>query len=123
MKHLIIFSLLSALVLSSNAFAGKKETAAEFVERIQAEQLAIAEEIWAAFWVRQNFITKDTAVLAAKAGERSLEFESRMVCGNPTLQPRLTAVPVRAAFPRAPKEGSIYEIQKAMGQRSFATAK
>ena len=55
------------------------ESAYEFVARIQQEQLAMSEEIWAAYWVRQNFITKDTAVLAAKAGERSLEFESRMV--------------------------------------------
>jgi peptidyl-dipeptidase A len=79
MKQLIQIVLLSSLLLCSTSFAAKKETAKEFVERIQAEQLAISEEIYAAFWVRQNFITQDTAVLAAKAGERSLEFESRVV--------------------------------------------
>ncbi len=47
------------------------------------------------------------------------EFEGRMVCGQSTLEPRLTPAPVRAAFPNAPTEGSIYEIQKSMGRRSF----
>lgn len=55
------------------------ETAAEFVERIQLEGKKLAEEVYAAFWVRNTYITKDTAVLAAKAGERSLAFESAMV--------------------------------------------
>lgn len=69
-----------ALAVSGSLYAADtQETAAEFVERIQKEGLEIGKEIEAAYWVRQNFITKDTAVLAAKAGERSLEFESRMV--------------------------------------------
>jgi len=59
--------------------SGKKETAKEFVDRIQAEGKELAKEVEAAYWVRQNFITKDTAVLAAKAGERALGFESSMV--------------------------------------------
>lgn len=47
------------------------------------------------------------------------EFDSRMLCGQPTLEPRVTPCPVRVAFPDGPTQGSIYEVQKAMGKRSF----
>ncbi|WP_172297710.1 phytanoyl-CoA dioxygenase family protein [Pseudoruegeria sp. HB172150] len=47
------------------------------------------------------------------------EFDSRILCGEPTLEPRLVANPMRAAYPDAPTQGSIYEVQKAMGKRSF----
>lgn len=82
MKTTLKLLAVSAAVLCANAFAGDadhKESAKQFVERIQAEGRELAKEVEAAYWVRQNFITKDTAVLAAKAGERSLEFESKMV--------------------------------------------
>jgi peptidyl-dipeptidase A len=79
-KYSLIIVIAMAIVGSfSNVNAAKKETAKEFVERIQAEGLELAKEVEAAYWVRNTYITKDTAVLAAKAGERSLEFESRMV--------------------------------------------
>jgi peptidyl-dipeptidase A len=55
------------------------ESAQEFVARIQQEGQKLSKEIEAAYWVRNTYITKDTAVLAAKAGERSLAFESSMV--------------------------------------------
>jgi len=55
------------------------ESAQDFIARVQEEGKALAEEVEAAYWVRQNFITSDTAVLAAKAGERSLAFESSVV--------------------------------------------
>ena len=55
------------------------ESAAEFVKRIQQEGDALAKELNAAFWVRNTFITKDTAILAAKAGERGLAFEAKLV--------------------------------------------
>ena len=57
----------------------KNETAKEFVARIQEEGLKLAKEIEAAYWVRQTYITSDTAVLASKAGEKSLAFESSVV--------------------------------------------
>ncbi|NNC99185.1 MAG: peptidase M2 family protein, partial [Gammaproteobacteria bacterium] len=88
MHHLSVKTLcivlLSTLALSFSVLtqakeSGKTETAAEFVKRIQEEGQKLAEEIEAAFWVRSTYITKDTAILAAKAGERSLEFESKMV--------------------------------------------
>lgn len=50
------------------------------------------------------------------------EFNGRMLCGEPTLEPRLVPCPVRASYPDAPNQGSIYEVQKAMGKRSFAEA-
>ncbi len=81
LKKLSLALALLACV-TSPLLAGEKEskeTAKEFVERIQEEGKALAKEVEAAYWVRQNFITKDTAVLAAKAGERSLAFESNMV--------------------------------------------
>lgn len=76
-------SLITAGILSlglmAPAYAEKEETAKEFVERIQKESIELSKEAGAAAWVRNTYITPDTAILAAKAGERSLEFESRMV--------------------------------------------
>ena len=73
----IVLSLTGLLVVP--AFAAKKETAKQFVDRIQKESMELNKELEAAFWVRSNFLTKDTAVLAAKAGERGLAFEASMV--------------------------------------------
>ena len=39
------------------------------------------------------------------------EFNSQFVRGKPTLEPRVTEVPVRVPYPSGPKQGSIYEIQ------------
>lgn len=50
------------------------------------------------------------------------EFDERLLCGEPTLEPRIEANPARIAFPDPPTQGSIYEIQKAMGKRSFEVA-
>ena len=50
------------------------------------------------------------------------EFDSRMLCGETTLEPRVVPCPVRIAYPEAANQGSIYEVQKAMGKRSFAVA-
>ncbi len=47
------------------------------------------------------------------------EFDSRLLCGRPTLEPRVVPCPMRIAFPDPPSQGSIYEVQKAMGKRSF----
>ena len=55
----------------------------------------------------------------------SLEsFNARMLCGEPTLEPRVVVCPVRVPYPEAPTQGSIYEVQKAMdpSRRSFAVA-
>ena len=39
------------------------------------------------------------------------EFNSRMIVGEPTIEPRVTAVPVRMPLPPALRQGSIYENQ------------
>lgn len=49
------------------------------------------------------------------------EFDSRMICGSPTLEPRLEKVPVRMPYPPALKQGSIYENQTIIRNRYFDT--
>jgi peptidyl-dipeptidase A len=55
------------------------ESAEQFVARINREMADLQHETGAAQWVRATYITQDTAVLAAKATERSLEFQSTAV--------------------------------------------
>jgi phytanoyl-CoA hydroxylase len=50
------------------------------------------------------------------------DFNARMVRGRPTIEPRLSAVPVRMPLPPSPSQGSIYENQKAQAKRFFAKA-
>jgi len=47
------------------------------------------------------------------------EFNSRMICGEPTIEPRLEKVPVRMPYPPAMKQGSIYENQTVIRNRFF----
>jgi phytanoyl-CoA hydroxylase len=47
------------------------------------------------------------------------EFNSRIVAGEPTNQPRVTPVPVRMPLPPAKGQGSIYENQTAAKRRYF----
>ncbi len=47
------------------------------------------------------------------------EYDSRMLCGEPTITPRLRAAPVRMPQPQPATQGSIYEIQKALKARNF----
>jgi ectoine hydroxylase-related dioxygenase (phytanoyl-CoA dioxygenase family) len=47
------------------------------------------------------------------------EYDSRLLCGEPTITPRLVEVPVRIPQPQPATQGSIYEIQKALRARSF----
>jgi phytanoyl-CoA hydroxylase len=49
-------------------------------------------------------------------------FNARMVCGKPTIEPRLRDVPVRMPYPPAPNQGSIFENQKLVKGRSFVEA-
>lgn len=48
------------------------------------------------------------------------DHDSRMLCGAPTIHPRLELVPVRMPLPRRGDYGSIYEEQKKMKARAFA---
>ena len=47
------------------------------------------------------------------------EFDSRLVAGSPTIEPRLERVPVRMPLPPAPHQGSIYENQTSAKSRYF----
>ena len=45
------------------------------------------------------------------------DYDKRMLCGRPTLQPRLADVPVRIPWPQPDRNRSIYEIQEQLGDR------
>ena len=47
------------------------------------------------------------------------DYDQRMLCGKPTLTPRLEDVPVRIPQPQPATAGSIYEIQAGLGKRAF----
>ena len=47
------------------------------------------------------------------------QFDQMIVAGEATVQPRMTAVPVRMPLPPSPSQGSIYENQRAMVNRFF----
>ena len=47
------------------------------------------------------------------------KFNASIVTGEPTMEPRLTPVPVRIPLPVAVFEGSIYENQRSVGNRYF----
>ncbi|CAN5188177.1 M2 family metallopeptidase [soil metagenome] len=64
---------------SSEDAAAPQETPEEFVARINAELEELNRETGAAEWVRATYITKDTAIIAASASERALEFFTRAV--------------------------------------------
>lgn len=49
------------------------------------------------------------------------EFNSRIVHGHPTLQPRQVALPIRIPLPRVPEADSIFDDQQAVRGRSFQT--
>ncbi|MEM9342373.1 MAG: phytanoyl-CoA dioxygenase family protein [Pseudomonadota bacterium] len=53
----------------------------------------------------------------------SLEaFNARMLCGTPTITPRLKDIPIRIPQPQPPKAGSIYEVQSGLKNRAFEQA-
>jgi ectoine hydroxylase-related dioxygenase (phytanoyl-CoA dioxygenase family) len=47
------------------------------------------------------------------------EFNSRLLCGDPVVAPRMTNVPVRLPLPPAKRQGSIYETQSAAKKSYF----
>jgi len=47
------------------------------------------------------------------------EFNSRMVLGDPTIEPRMRVAPVRMPMPPADHQGSIYENQRGAARRFF----
>lgn len=49
------------------------------------------------------------------------DYNTRMLCGEPTLQPRLKDIPIRIPQPQPDVPISIYEIQKGLNKRAFET--
>ena len=49
------------------------------------------------------------------------DYDSRMLCGETTIEPRLRDIPVRIPQPRPDVAASIYEIKKRMRDRAFET--
>ena len=67
-----------------------------------------------------EFAAADAWPLAGVEPIRDIEeFNSRIVHGKPTLQPRMEDVPVRMPLPIAKHQGSIYENQRSLGTRYF----
>ena len=61
-------------------------------------------------------------VMGAMTKFESIEhYDSLMLCGESTKEPRLTNVPVRVPQPQPAKAGSIYEIQAGSGKTGYAT--
>lgn len=50
------------------------------------------------------------------------KWSSLLVSGEETLEPRMTAVPVRLPYPAAPFQGSIYENQRELESKFFKAA-
>ncbi len=82
-------SLIAALSACSDHHSGKTESAATakptaadaaaFVAKVNDEDKQIYPEQTAANWVAENFITDDTQLLNAKAGERGLALQSQQI--------------------------------------------
>ena len=49
------------------------------------------------------------------------DYNTRMLCGSPTLRPRLKDIPIRIPQPQPDVPISIYEIQKGLKTRAFDT--
>lgn len=47
------------------------------------------------------------------------EYNEKILCGKPTIEPRLKDIPVRIPLPQPEIRGSIYEIQKGLKNRGF----
>jgi len=52
----------------------------------------------------------------------SEKFDELLLAGEPNIEPRLAAAPVRLPLPPAAHQGSIYENQRATGRRYFEPA-
>ncbi len=51
------------------------------------------------------------------------DYNTRMLCGEPTIAPRLKDIPIRIPQPQPDTPVSIYEIQKGLGKSGFAGSK
>lgn len=49
------------------------------------------------------------------------DYNSRMLCGSPTIAPRVTDIPARIPLPQPAANRSIYEVQARLKNRAFET--
>lgn len=73
---------------------------------------------------RRLLLLQYTAVDAwplARPVQDMTAYDELIVAGEPTVAPRLAAVPVRLPLPPAPYQGSIYENQRGSARRYFDT--
>src|SRR6266852_7578706 len=98
--------------------ADKKPTVADakaFLDEAEAKLLVLSVESGRADWVKDNFITDDTELLAAKADERviaatvdlakqSTRFDSLTLPADLARKMKLLRLSVTAATPADPKE-------------------
>ena len=80
-KFLISISLLLPLVVFADKAvdADNKESAKQFIKRINQQLIDIGKDVEVAYWIRSTYITADTAYIAKKAGEKWLGFQSQMI--------------------------------------------
>ncbi len=79
MKTPLMLVVLLAVSSCSIDIDTSSETADEFVARINVELDEITREVQAASWVRNTYITVDTALLNSLATQRYAEWQSRSV--------------------------------------------
>ncbi len=82
MKHRSCIFLLALAASVCLAEAPPVETAGEFVERINAELEDLSIERGATRWVRATYLTHDTAILAARFGEKYAAWHSKSVADS-----------------------------------------
>jgi len=85
MKNIILIVAATAMLGACSEQAnvggpsGPTESAEEFIARVNSELEELGRELGAAGWVRATYITEDTAILSATAGERYAKWHSRTV--------------------------------------------
>jgi len=82
MKTNLALIVLLAVSSCSIDIDTSSETADEFVARINVELDELTREVQAASWVRNTYITVDTALLNSLATERYTEWQSRAVADS-----------------------------------------
>ncbi len=85
---LVVIGIIGVIVLinsctnqstSSSATSQQAESAEEFVARINKEILEVGRGLEIASWIRNTYITPDTAYIATKATEKMLAFNTRTI--------------------------------------------
>ncbi|MDE0489107.1 MAG: M2 family metallopeptidase, partial [Gammaproteobacteria bacterium] len=79
--RIIVTALALTVPVSASTEDTPLQSAEEFVKETSERYLELRREGAAAAWAYQTYITPDTALLAARAQERGLKFQSTAVEG------------------------------------------